>query len=236
MEIAFSKRMSTSSVMPGSPDFLPFFIPSRSEEVAAPQSEPALRQEKKPIPKNDTGPDLREKLQNEQVRFAEAFRTGYVLTLRFVISRGASAELAEEIAQAAWVKGWECRSQLQRPEMIGAWINSIAKNMFRNQVRTDQRFQGLTDNVDSTTTPHAAIDVTTMLNGCPEKDSHILTGYYLEGYSTEEIAHQEGMCPSTVRVRLLRIRRALRGRFAKPPATKNRQSEPAAATFHLQAA
>lgn len=64
-----------------------------------------------------------------QEQYGEAFRQGYPLTLRFLLSRGAAADIAEEMAQAAWVKGWECRAQLQRPHMIGAWVNSIA-NMF----------------------------------------------------------------------------------------------------------
>jgi len=36
--------------------------------------------------------------------YAEAFQTGFGATRRFLISRGAALEEAEEIAQAAWAE------------------------------------------------------------------------------------------------------------------------------------
>lgn len=45
--------------------------------------------------------------------YAKAFETGFPATRRFLLSRGAAVEEAEEIAQAAWVRGWEFRDQLR---------------------------------------------------------------------------------------------------------------------------
>lgn len=147
-------------------------------------------------------------------RFGDAYRAGYQTTRRFLLSRGAAADTAEEIAQAAWAKGWECRYQLQQPEMLGVWVNSIAKNMLTNLVRIEQRFDGLTDSTNPTTSPSIPIDVHTVLDSCTQRDADILSDYYLEGYTTEEIAEKVGVCPATVRVRLLRLRRMLRARFS----------------------
>src|SRR5580693_7536506 len=63
--------------------------------------------------------------------YAEAFEAGYPATRRFLLSRGAAIEEAEEIAQAAWVRGWEFREQLRDPDLVGYWVNSIARNLFR---------------------------------------------------------------------------------------------------------
>src|SRR5882724_880374 len=67
--------------------------------------------------------------------YAQAFETGYSSTRRFLLSRGAAVEDAEEIAQAAWARGWEYRDQLRDPGLVGYWVNSIARNLFRARFR-----------------------------------------------------------------------------------------------------
>lgn len=148
--------------------------------------------------------------------FGDAFRHGYPMTLRFLLSRGAHTDTAEEIAQAAWAKGWECREQLQRPHMVGAWVNSIAKNMLKNRLRADQKLEALTESSKSGGLPQVAVDLKRILKNCERRDALILRGYYIEGYTTEEIARQVGLTPVTVRVRLLRLRRSLRTQLLKP--------------------
>ena len=68
-------------------------------------------------------------MQREQ--YAVAFQTGYGVTRRFLISRGAPQDEAEEIAQAAWARGWEYRDQLRDPGLVGFWVNSIARDCNR---------------------------------------------------------------------------------------------------------
>jgi RNA polymerase sigma factor (sigma-70 family) len=149
--------------------------------------------------------------------FAAAFRRHYPVTLRFLLSIGAPPDLAEETAQAAWVKGWERRWQLRRPETVGTWVNSIAKNMLKNRIRADQKLEALTDSATTHGWWAAAIDLDGILDRCNRRDSSILTSYYLEGYTTEEIGRQFGLTAVTVRVRLLRLRRALRSQLLKRP-------------------
>jgi RNA polymerase sigma factor (sigma-70 family) len=154
----------------------------------------------------------------ENDAFATAFRHCYPMTLRFLLSRGAHADIAEEIAQAAWAKGWECRAQLLRHHMVGTWVNSIAKNMLRNRIRAEQKLDMLSEGIQPGISPSLGIDMKRILNRCAKRDSVILRGYYVEGYTTEEIARQVGLTPVTVRVRLLRLRRALRTQLSKPTA------------------
>src|SRR5215472_16055694 len=68
--------------------------------------------------------------------YANAFQSGYGATRRFLISRGAPTDEAEEIAQAAWARGWEYREQLRDPGLVGYWVNSIARNLFRARFRS----------------------------------------------------------------------------------------------------
>jgi DNA-directed RNA polymerase specialized sigma24 family protein len=149
----------------------------------------------------------------ERCNFAAAYEHGYRMTQRFLISRGAPPDAAEEVAQAAWAKGWECRSQLHNPTLLGAWVNSIAKNLLRNRARADRRLERLAMATGVGSPSADDLFVNQLLDRCKPSESTLLNAYYVEGYTTEEIARRAGMTPVTVRVRLLRIRRSLRSRL-----------------------
>jgi len=146
--------------------------------------------------------------------FAEAFETGYSSTRRFLLSRGAHLEEAEEIAQAAWVRGWECRDQLRDPGLISYWVNSIARNLFRARFRAPLQTEIESSNV-AYTLDLDAIEVGRLLDQCPQPDRELLERS-LEGYSAEEIARVEGITSTGIRVRLLRIRNSLREKLNLP--------------------
>jgi len=141
--------------------------------------------------------------------FANAFHNGYKATCRFLISRGAPATDAEEIAQAAWVRGWEHRDQLRNPSLVGFWVNSIARNLFRARFRTP-----ITVTLEPYQDPGylmslAGIELRQMFESCSERDREMLEKI-LEGYSAEEIGRECGLTSTGVRVRMLRLRQSLR--------------------------
>ena len=145
--------------------------------------------------------------------FANAFHAGYKATCRFLISRGAPATDAEEIAQAAWARGWEHRDQLRNPSLVGFWVNSIARNLFRAKFRapimvTLEPYQdpGYVMSLDG-------IELRQMLETCSLRDREML-GKILEGYSAEEIGRECGLTSTGVRVRMLRLRQSLRAKMA----------------------
>ncbi|HLH43799.1 MAG TPA: sigma factor-like helix-turn-helix DNA-binding protein [Bryobacteraceae bacterium] len=145
-------------------------------------------------------------------QYAEAFESGFPATKRFLLSRGAGLEEAEEIAQAAWVRGWEYRDQLRDPELVGFWVNSIARNLFRAKFRVKPMLP--IEGVDAPYTMNLQdIDLRRMLDYCSPRDRKLLLRS-LEGYSAEEIAKNEGITSTGIRVRMLRIRQSLRDRLA----------------------
>ncbi|HVO96891.1 MAG TPA: sigma factor-like helix-turn-helix DNA-binding protein [Bryobacteraceae bacterium] len=143
--------------------------------------------------------------------YAQAFESGYGATRRFLLSRGAPMEEAEEIAQAAWVRGWEYRDQLRDPGLVSFWVNSIARNLFRARFRAPVQTE-IDDACAVYTMDLDAIEVGRLLERCPQRDRQLLERS-LEGYSAEEIARSEGITPTGIRVRLLRIRQSLRGQL-----------------------
>jgi len=147
--------------------------------------------------------------------YADAFRTGYRLTLRFLLSRGAAFHVAEEITQAAWAKGWEYRGQLQNPSRVAVWVNSIAKNMLLNQYGSRKNLEALSEAaaVSGRNGTHEAAEVGSVLRKCKPHDRDLLRRHYLEGFTTAEIAREIGVAPATIRVQLLRLRAWIRRRL-----------------------
>lgn len=149
--------------------------------------------------------------------YAEAFQNGFGATCRFLISRGAPRDEAEEIAQAAWVRGWEYREQLRDPGLVSYWVNSIARNLFRARFRT-----ALPVPLESAKEPAYvfdtdAIDVRTVLGRCSHRDRELFERA-MQGYSADEIARDSGVSSTGIRVRLLRARRSLRRTMTVSPA------------------
>ena len=149
----------------------------------------------------------------ERAEYAVAFESGYGATRRFLLSRGAGFEEADEIAQAAWVRGWEYKDQLRDPSLVGYWVNSIARNLFRASFRAAplQPLEGV--DLSYRMSLDSDIELHRLLDRCPQRDRQLLEKS-LEGYSAEEIARTEGISSTGIRVRLLRIRQSLRQQVA----------------------
>src|SRR5258708_34641665 len=121
--------------------------------------------------------------------FATAFPAGYKSTCRFLISRGAPATEAEEIAQAAWARGWEHRDQLRNPTLVGYWVNSIARNLFRAKFRAPIIVALEPYQDPGYVMSMAGIELRQMLDACSLRDRQMLEKI-LEGYSAEEIGRE----------------------------------------------
>ncbi|BDC50477.1 hypothetical protein F183_A27930 [Bryobacterales bacterium F-183] len=149
-----------------------------------------------------------------------AFPRGIQQTARFLQSLGASVEVAEESAQAAWVRAWECRGQLRKDGSVHAWVNSIAKNIMKEAIRISCKSAPLNDHHISS--PRALtsakldvlLDLRSAMMGERHCDSAVLRLFYDHGYATHEIAQRLRMTPTAVRIRLFRGRQRIKERMA----------------------
>lgn len=152
-----------------------------------------------------------------EAQFAEAYRRGYSRTVRFLQSNGVALDLAEEISQAAWTRGWECRRQLKNPSALGVWVNSIAKNLLRVDYRRRKSVEDLQEDSAIIGASTDSTALAELLAHCPKEDRDLLVKHYMEGWSSNELAPALGISPVSVRVRLLRIKQALRGALQLQP-------------------
>jgi RNA polymerase sigma-70 factor, ECF subfamily len=141
--------------------------------------------------------------------YGSAYKNGYARTTRLLVTRGLSWDDAQETAQAAWVKGWEKRGQLRDSTTVLKWINTIALNMYRTNLRRVPFLQELPELAAPPERHLAAIDVQFILQTCKKNDRIVLQSYYLEDCKAEEIARAHGLSVTAVRLRLLRARRAV---------------------------
>lgn len=144
--------------------------------------------------------------------FSDAYQKGLNRTIAFLVSRGVPHEQAPDSAQSAWLRGWERLEQLRDSSMLQFWINQIALNHYRHTLRRTKReeeWKPVYQDVASTKQNTAAIDLSTILQACGSEHTRWLKAQ-LEGQSPRELAKQEGVTPTAIRIRMFRARKAAR--------------------------
>ena len=135
--------------------------------------------------------------------------------MRYIQSRGASSEHAEEIAQEAWTRGWERLAQLREDGMVGFWANTIAINEFRRRFRKERLYVELEETRGQIGVDHAPIDAATILGMC-NASHRALFAHQSRGLTTEEIATELGATGRAPRIRLHRARITVRQFVLQP--------------------
>ena len=151
--------------------------------------------------------------------YGQAYQRGFELTVRFLLARGVHRENAKEVAQAAWVRGWERLSQLRNESLVTTWVNTIALNVYRSLIRREPLERDLRELSSGTAgIDLAAIDVARILKFCRPCDRFLLE-QSMNGVTTAELAQQQGVSETAIRIRLLRARRDARARLEKRAAS-----------------
>ena len=149
-------------------------------------------------------------MQMTREDFAFAYEEGRPRTVRFLRSRGAESDRAADIAQAAWMRGWERMGQLRDAAKLVTWINTIALNFYRRSLRSERSHVTLEEPLYSNSVLNwAAIDLYRILEGCRVSDRAILEAQ-LNGWTAKEIAEETGVSETAIRIRMYRARKAAR--------------------------
>ncbi len=142
--------------------------------------------------------------------YGQAYQEGFEMTVRFLCSRGVPYDNADEVAQTAWVRGWERLAQLRDESLVVTWVNTIALNVYRGLLRRKPMTAILFEQRDRTVGINlAAIDIARVLTFC-RPSNRILLQQCMSGVTAAEIAQKEGVSETAIRIRLLRARRDAR--------------------------
>ncbi|MEZ5361865.1 MAG: sigma-70 family RNA polymerase sigma factor [Bryobacterales bacterium] len=148
-----------------------------------------------------------------RAEYQSAYDAEFRHTVRSLLVRGAAASDAEDVAQAAWMRGWEKREALREPASVGAWIRTIALNILRSNFRQARKLEFLSE-VETATSPQpivSRIDARRALLRCAASDRALLEDLYLRGYTSVETARRHALTPGAVRVRTFRVKQRLQG-------------------------
>jgi len=142
--------------------------------------------------------------------WSAAYETGIGRTIAFLCSRGVGRDLAPDIAQGAWMHGWQLLGQLRDERFLTTWVNSIALNQYRMWLRSRRQEEPVSEQcAGGAELNWAAIDVGQILRRCRPGHRAVLEAQ-LMGRTSEEIARQFGITATAARIRLVRARRAAR--------------------------
>jgi RNA polymerase sigma-70 factor (ECF subfamily) len=147
----------------------------------------------------------------------EVLHGRYVQLVHAVLLGRLDADEASDAAQDVFFRAWRQLGQLRDPDVFGAWLAAIARNVARMRVRAEPAHVPLPPELASNEpSVHAALDaefILQQLRTLPAKLREPLTLRLVEGMSGVEIAELTGLTHGTVRVYLHEGMRMLRARL-----------------------
>ncbi|MFC1737354.1 RNA polymerase sigma factor, partial [Candidatus Hydrogenedentota bacterium] len=148
-----------------------------------------------------------------------------------VFSRVGKFDVAQDIAQDAFLLGFENLDRLAKPEKFGWWLMGIARNLCRRwhrsekyRLRLAEESTALRERLGYMNAPEAGDrlirEETHMLLGdaldeLPLRDRESLVLYYFEGKAIDESARVLGISPVAMGKRLERARKRLREKLCR---------------------
>ncbi|MCI9284811.1 MAG: RNA polymerase sigma factor [Muribaculaceae bacterium] len=127
------------------------------------------------------------------------------------------AQLADDIAQEAYIKAYLSCDSFNSPDKFNAWIYRIGYNTFLNHKRSEHMFASYDEarHIQAAgTAPDGAFRYQGLyqaLDMLPDKERTSVLLFYMEGYSIKEIAGIVDASPDAVKQHLSRGRNHLRG-------------------------
>lgn len=145
----------------------------------------------------------------------------YTIAYRITCSR----EDAEEIVQDSFVKAFRGLSTFRRQSKFSTWLYRIVYNAAISKKRIKgidlQRIEdhpqadSLADIADDTETDRQAL-LEMAMQKIPEEDRVVLTLYYIEEASVDDIHQITGLSKANVKIRLFRARKKLQEWVTRP--------------------
>lgn len=168
--------------------------------------------------------DNKEKLTVQE--FERAFDLYYTNVRNFLYYKTSQSELAEDVAQDAFVKLWETRDKIDKSS-IKAYVFTIANNLAINQLKRDQlKFKFLKLQVDrkDIKTPEYLLEMQEFdeklqrtLEKLPDGAREVFLMNRMDGLKYREIAEMLGLSMKAVEKRMSRalaiLRENISGKF-----------------------
>lgn len=157
---------------------------------------------------------------------------------RVALAQTGSPSDADDVYQDVFIRLLEHEAPFDNDEHLKAWLIRVTINRCRDLTRLawNRRTEGLERELASIPAPDAfRADIWEVVGALSPDLRTAVHLFYVEGYSTEEIARIEECKPSTIRTRLHRAREQLRTTLQAERAAPARQPEPREELSHDRA-
>jgi RNA polymerase sigma factor (sigma-70 family) len=148
--------------------------------------------------------------------FRELYRRYTPRLLGFVtrLLAGTNSE-AEDVVQETWIRTCECLDRFRWDSAFGTWLQGIAFNVVREQLRQWNRsrvvqMDGLLDAVTPDVRDDDGIDLERSIQMLPDDQRVVLVLHDIQGMKHREIAERLGIPIGTSKSHLSRSRQTLR--------------------------
>jgi RNA polymerase sigma-70 factor, ECF subfamily len=133
---------------------------------------------------------------------------------RLVYSILNEAAKAEEVTQDIFLKMWQILPDYDKRASVATWLYTIARNRALSALRAESRRKTLPiEDYDPPATISETrlrqLEIEQLLRRLPELQQRVITLFYLQDCSVEEVARMLGLPEGTVKSHLHRARRAL---------------------------
>jgi RNA polymerase sigma-70 factor, ECF subfamily len=156
----------------------------------------------------------------EQVRTGDAaaghrfVREHYSAVYRYLLYLVGQADQAADLTQETFLEGWRCLHTFQGRGSLRGWLLRIARRQFLHLLPRQSTELGL-DGMADVAAPDAAarlesVELRAVIDRLSPDQREVVLLYYLEGYSSTEIARIVDAPVGTVCARLARARERLR--------------------------
>ena len=156
--------------------------------------------------------------RDDRAAFAELVRQFQDAVAGVVLAHGVTGADVEDLAQEAFVAAYRQISELRDPAKFGSWVCGIARNLTRRWVRDRRREEPLSGDLAANTkedTSDLADHVMAAVGRLQGRLREPLTMFYINGYTTAEVADLLELPAGTVRRRLHEARNDLRKGLTK---------------------
>ncbi|WP_299552102.1 sigma-70 family RNA polymerase sigma factor [Seonamhaeicola sp.] len=143
----------------------------------------------------------------------------YTLALRMLKNR----EEAEEVAQDTFIKVYKSLNRFKGDSKFSTWVYKVAYNTSLDRLKKNKKYlnnvtideftqhqvKTINNALDTLENKEREQAIQRCINLLPGDDSFLLTLYYFEEQSLEEISKTMGLTPNNVKVKLFRSRKKL---------------------------
>lgn len=165
----------------------------------------------------------------DQAAYGRLIQATQRMVIGIALAHTRDGPLSQDIAQETYLRGWMHLSDIDQAESLLPWLRQVARNLAIDRYRARHRESAmsavegpLAGQQDEPASPEQeALNaersgwLREAMDQVPEGIREVLTLYYLEDQSSQQVAVSLGLSDTTVRKRLQRAREALGQQFLR---------------------